>query len=55
MKMRGMAMTEKDKQKLRFRVIKTYLTDDCVARYEYEGTIRELCVELEKYTGGVHT
>lgn len=51
-----MDKTEKDKQKLRFRVIKTYPTiGDCVAQYEYEGTIIELCVEIKKYIGGVRT
>jgi hypothetical protein len=43
-----------DKEKLRFKVIKTYPTGDCMCMCEYEGTIRELCVELNKYTGGVY-
>lgn len=39
-----------DKEKLRFKVIKTYPTGDCRCSYEYEKTIRELCIELNKYT-----
>ncbi len=48
-------MADKEKEKLRFKVIKTYPTSDCRCSYEYEGTIRELCIELSKYTGGVYT
>ena len=48
-------MVDKDREKLRFRVIKTYPTGDCMCKSEYEGTIRELCIELNKYTGGVYT
>ena len=48
-------MADKEKEKLRFKVIKTYPTSDCRCSYEYEGTIRELYIELSKYTGGVYT
>lgn len=48
-------MTDKDKEKLRFKVIKSYPIGDCRCSYEYEGTVRELCIELSKYTGGVYT
>lgn len=48
-------MADKEKEKLRFRVIKSYPIGDCSCSYEYEGTIRGLCIELSKYTGGVYT
>ncbi len=41
-----------EQKKRRFRVIKTYPTEDRIATCEYEGTIEELCVELSKYLGG---
>lgn len=44
-------MVEREKKKLRFRVIKTYPTEDCIPTCEYEGSIEELCVELSKYLG----
>lgn len=44
-------MDELKKKQIRFRVIKTYPTEDCMATYEYEGIIQELCIELEKYLG----
>ena len=46
---------EKPIRKTRFRVIKTYPTEDCMATREYEGTIEELCIELSKYLGGKTT
>lgn len=48
-------MVDKEKEKQRFKVIKMYPTDDCMCSVEYEGTIKELSIELNKYTGGVYT
>lgn len=45
-------MVEREKKKPRFKVIKTYPIEDCIATCEYEGSIEELCVELSKYLGG---
>ncbi len=43
---------DKEKQKLRFRVIKTYPENDRTVSCVYEGTRMELCVELSEYIGG---
>ena len=48
-------MDERETKKTRFRVIKTYPTEDRIATCEYEGTIEELCIELSKYLGGKTT
>ncbi len=48
-------MDEQGKIKIRFRVIKTYPTEDRIATCEYEGTIEELCIELSKFLGGKTT
>ena len=42
-------MNKCDMNKIRFRVIKTYPTEDCMATCQYEGIIEELCIELSKY------
>lgn len=40
-----------DERRKKFKVIKTYPSGDRVIKLEYEGTIEELCIELEKYLG----
>lgn len=44
-------MDERNERKKKFKVIKTYPSGDCIVKTEYEGTIEELCIELEKYLG----
>ncbi len=46
---------DKERQKLRFRVIKTYPENDKTVTCVYEGTRREFCVELSEYIGGKTT
>ena len=48
-------MNERAKKKTRFKVIKTYPTEDRIATCEYEGTMEELCIELNQYLGGKTT
>lgn len=48
-------MKERDMKKSRFRVIKTNPTEDSKKTCQYEGTIEELCIELNKYLGGKKT
>lgn len=45
-------MDNHEKIKYKFKVIRTQRFYDRVVKYEYEGNVQELCVELEQYLGG---